>query len=57
MISDDVKADVKRQEIKELVVVGIFYLTFIRRSTYLPKLEIQCIKQACIFHLILLGIP
>ena len=38
MISDDVKADVKRQEIKELVVVGIFYLTFIR-STYLQNLK------------------
>ena len=53
MISTDLKADVKQQETQELVaaISFIFY-----RSTLASKLEIQC-NQACIFHLILLGIP
>ena len=51
MISADIKIDVNQQEIKELVTVS--YNSY--RST-LSKNEIQ-IKQACIFHLILIGIP
>ena len=51
MISADVKADVKQQELKELVVVSFnFY------KKYLENLKCN-VKQACIFHLILLGIP
>ena len=46
MISADVKADVKQQEIKELVAVSYKFLYNYVNS----KLEI------CIFHLILLGI-
>ena len=51
MISADIKADVKQQEIQELVAVSFFF--FIGVPT---KLEIQC-NQTCTFHLILVGIP
>ena len=51
MISADVKVDVKQQETKDLVVVSFnFY------KKYLQNLKCT-VKQACIFHLILLGIP
>ena len=50
MISADIKTDVSQQEMKELVVAFNFH-----RSTF-SKLEIQ-VKQACVFHLILDGIP
>ena len=53
MISADVKADRKQQETKELVAVSIMY--FLKEAS--SKLEIQCTKQAYIFHLILLEIP
>ena len=47
MISADVKTDVKKQEIKKLV-------SFNFHKEYLQKLK-RIVKQACIFHLILLG--
>ena len=51
MISANVKADVKQQEIKELVDPSFnFY------KKYFQNLECN-VKQACIFHLILLRIP
>ena len=45
MISNDIKTDVK-QEIKELVAVSYNF-----SQKYLLKIEIQHIKQACIFSL------
>ena len=48
IISADVKANIKQQEIKELVAVSYTFLQKIH-----SKLEIQC-KRACIFHLILM---
>ena len=51
MISADIKTDVK-QEIKKLVAVSC--ITF-HRSTF-SNLKFNT-KQACIFHLMLVGIP
>ena len=52
MISTDVKADVKKQEMKELAALSciLFY------KKYLQNLKYN-VKQTCIFYLILLGIP
>ena len=48
MMSADVKANIKQQEIKDLVV----YLT----KKYLQNLKYN-IKRGCIFHSVLVGIP
>ena len=50
MISADVKADIKQQEIKELIAI---FCNFFKKVP--AKLECT-IKQTCIFYLILLGI-
>ena len=50
-ISADVKAQVKQQEIKELIAVRCNFLQEVP-----SKLEIQY-KKGFFFHLILLGIP
>ena len=50
MISADIKTDVK-QEIKELVAVSYKF-----PLKYLQKNLKYNVKQACIFHLILVGI-
>ena len=51
MISVYIKADLKQQEIKELVAI------FCNISLKVPS-KLECtINQACNFHLILLGIP
>ena len=52
MISTDVKADVKKQEIKELAALSCFFFY----KKYLQNLKYN-VKQTCIFYLILLGIP
>ena len=49
MIFADVKADIKQQEIKELVALS-------RNFFYFQNLKYN-VKQAHIFHLMLLGIP
>ena len=52
MISADVKADVK-QRIKELVIVS-----YLKNCSKKYLQNSKCIlKKACIFHLILVGIP
>ena len=51
MISADVKAKIKNQEIKELVAYLIHFY-----KKYLQNLKYN-VKRACIFHLILVGIP
>ena len=51
MIYADVKAGVKQQDIKELVVAS-----FTIYKKYLQNLTCN-VKQTFIFHLILLGIP
>ena len=48
-----IKANVKQYDIKELVAVYIF-INFNKK--YLQNLKYN-VKRACIFHLILLGIP
>ena len=48
MISADVQANIKQQEVKVLVTVSYKFLKEVP-----SKLEIQC-KRVCIFHLILL---
>ena len=65
MISVDTKTDVK-QEIKELVPVSynfsqkylenLKYKILLQNTKYFQNLKYN-IKQACIFHLILVGIP
>ena len=51
MMSADVKASIKQQEIKDLVAhLTMFY------KKYLQNLKYH-VKRGCIFHLILLGIP
>ena len=54
MVSADVKADVKQQEVKEPVISCNFYKKNLQNLKY-------NVKQVCIFHLILqlivLGIP
>ena len=54
MISADVKADVKQQEIKELVTMSCNFLKEVPSNSQNLK---YIIKQACTFHLILLSIP
>ena len=51
MMSADVKAKIKQQEIKYLVAVSYIFL-----KELLSKLEIKC-KRGCIFHFIFVGIP
>ena len=51
MISADIKAAVKQQEIQELVAVSFIFFIGVP-----SKLEIIC-NQACTFHSILVGIP
>ena len=54
MISADVKADVKQQEIKELVAMSCNFLKEVPSNSQNLK---YTIKQACTFHLILVSIP
>ena len=51
MMSADVKANIKQQEIKDLVT----YLTILCKK-YLQNLKYN-VNSGCIFHLILVGIP
>ena len=51
MMSADVKANIKQQEIKDLVT----YLTILCKK-YLQNLKYN-VNRGCIFHLILVGIP
>ena len=51
MMSADVKANIKQQEIKDLVT----YLTILCKK-YLQNLKYN-VNRECIFHLILVGIP
>ena len=52
MTSADAKANIKQQEIKDLVVVSCKFLQEVP-----SKLETQCNKGVHIFHLFLVGIP
>ena len=52
ILSADVKANVKQYEIKELVAVN--YKNFIRSTLKNMKYNVN---RACIFYLILVGIP
>ena len=51
MISADVKANVKEQELKDLAVVSLIFF-----KKYLGNLKYN-VKRAYIFHLILVNIP
>ena len=51
MMSADVKANIKQQEMKDLVT----YLTILCKK-YLQNLKYN-VNSGCIFHLILVGIP
>ena len=55
MISFDVETDIKQHEIKQLVAISSYHQIFIR-SIYLRNLK-HAVKQACVFHVILLDIP
>ena len=51
MMSADVNANIKQQEVKDLVT----YLTILCKK-YLQNLKYN-VNSGCIFHLILVGIP
>ena len=55
MISFDVETDINQHEIKQLVAISSYHQIFIR-SIYLQNLK-HAVKQACVFHVILLDIP
>ena len=55
MISFDVETDINQHEIKQLVAISSYHQIFIR-SIYLRNLK-HAVKQACVFHVILLDIP
>ena len=58
MISADVKANIKQQEIKDLVDISYKFLTtnYLTHKKYFQNLKCN-VKSVCIFHLFLLGIP
>ena len=55
MISFDVETDINQHEIKQLVSISSYHQIFIR-SIYLQNLK-HAVKQAHVFHVILLDIP
>ena len=55
MISPDVKATIKQQEIKELVALSYEFLK--EGKVGIPSNLKHNVKRTCIFHLFLDGIP
>ena len=51
MVSADAKTDIKQEEIRELVAVSY------NCSEVTSKILKYNVKEACIFHLILVGVP